>query len=215
VRRLIRGIHCTLKVPASRRIVADVLRQIERVSPKDFKRLREVVALIRPLPRAKLADGTIGEWLGKTFEEANAGADFFSFPAEIRLRWDEWATGTVELVEATQTDAHGLAALAAHEFGHACTRQDDLRRRNAPSDEWASEAAADWYAYRWGFGELIRRARKLTNWGHHGAEPRRTIWLGDEAYRVSRNFVYHYEPNPQQPNTRAGRPADCEGGRDK
>jgi len=108
-----------------------------------------------PSPNAKasdnrvcVADGTLGEWLGKTFGEANPGADFFSFPVATRLRWDDWATGTVELVEATQTGAQDFAAIVAHEFGYACTRQEDIERRNAPSDEWASEAAADWYAYR-------------------------------------------------------------------
>ena len=191
VQHLIRGIRCTHKVPASRRIVADVLRQIKRVRPEDFKRLREVVALIRPVPRAKRADGTLGEWLGKTFEAFYQDAEFLTLPVEIRLRWDDWATGTVELLEATQAGAHDLSAIAAHEFGHACTRQEDIERRNAPSDEWASEAAADWYAYRWGFGRRIRRDRKLTDWVHHGVSPGGKIGDFGKTYKVSRNFVYH------------------------
>jgi hypothetical protein len=86
-----------------------------------------------------------------------------------------------------------LAATIAHELGHACTSNDDCERRGVLDDEWASELAADWYAYKWGFGRLIARDRKNRNWLHHGPAPRShfSIIGGDTTfhYRVSRRFV--------------------------
>jgi hypothetical protein len=84
-----------------------------------------------------------------------------------------------------------LAGLAAHEFGHACTRQIDIERTNAPDEEWASEAAADWYAAKWGFGKERGSYRRWDVFGHHGAKPRGKI--KDEHgqwWKMSRQFRY-------------------------
>jgi hypothetical protein len=86
---------------------------------------------------------------------AYAEANFFTLPRKIRDNWEEWIDGIVELPEVGQVSESYLKALAAEELGHACTRLVDIERRHAPYDEWGSEAAADWYAYRWGFRSLM------------------------------------------------------------
>jgi hypothetical protein len=88
--------------------------------------------------------------------------------------------------------------VVAHELGHAATRRfDDLPRRQAPSDEWASELTADWYAYRWGFGRQVAHFRKHRDWGHHCVGPGgkfsmdypcRDGRLRRFYFRVTRNF---------------------------
>jgi hypothetical protein len=93
---------------------------------------------------------------------------------------------------AEHQDRHDLRGVAAHEFGHACTTHWDRERRGAPSDEWSSELAADWHAYRWGFGRVIARDRKRRDFGHHGPAPRSTFTIEAEEgvyhYRVTRHF---------------------------
>ena len=50
-----------------------------------------------------------------------------------------------------------IVAVVAHEFGHACTTEADVRRRHSPKRKWAYELCADWYAYQWGFGSVLRQ----------------------------------------------------------
>src|ERR1017187_8213214 len=163
------GIPCTLRNARSRRIVARVLRQINERFPEDFARVLFRSRLIGPLPRCD--QEVIGKW-----HESG----------EVRL-WEK----------APMTDADMFAVVAAHEFGHACTRQGDLTRRREPVDELAPEATANWYVYRWGFGRLSRRLHKkivkdtCSHVSHAGLFPGETLEVpGAGIFKVSRNFVY-------------------------
>ena len=97
-----------------------------------------------------------------------------------------------------------LVAVVAHELGHACTMFSDLWRRFAPGtpldDGWAREFAADWYAYKWGFGRALARHRKERDWMHHGPGPGQTFtqeFDGVEyAFRVTRSFVVRPVTSP-------------------
>jgi hypothetical protein len=73
------------------------------------------------------------------------------------------APGKLLLAEDFDTPEYAIAAIA-QEFGHACTRFQDLERRGAHiNDEWTSELAADWYACKkWGFAREIRQTRKVS-----------------------------------------------------
>jgi hypothetical protein len=90
-----------------------------------------------------------------------------------------------------------LIATVAHELGHAATRWEDTTRRGGPSDEWKSELAADWYAYRWGFGRAIARGRKTRAWLHHLGGP--GFRFSEDAdgvryhYRITRHFCIRLE----------------------
>jgi hypothetical protein len=94
-------------------------------------------------------------------------------------------------------DRRGVIALSpdagcshvAHELGHVAATDHDQASRHAPDDEWASELAADWYAYRWGFGRDIARDRPTRRFVHHAVGPGQVIGVGDRWYRVSQRFV--------------------------
>jgi hypothetical protein len=190
---LVCGLPSRLRQLASRQVIARVLRQIKRRFPNHFARLSNRVVMIRPLSKAEFAKRTVGEWHGRTGWAAYREIDPVTIPGAVRDRMDEVVCGIVELPEVGWVTEEVLAASAAHEFGHACTRQTDIERRRAPEDEWGSEAAADWYAYKWGFGSLIARARKTRDFGHHGPGPGEVAHLEytGRSYRLSRNFVYH------------------------
>ena len=102
--------------------------------------------------------------------------------------------GFAELISTVRSEGDHLIPTIAHELGHACTREiDRIRRGMVFTDEWCSELAADWYAYKWGFGRQIATARKTRDLTHHGPGPGGeftiTIEGNEVTYRVSRNFV--------------------------
>jgi hypothetical protein len=179
------------------------LSQIRDRHPRDFGRVQALVREILPLPAAEEAEGTIGRW-----EPSPPRADD---PAT----WD-WGTGDTPGVLFLSESAHVLnpVALVAHELGHACTTLEDRDRRGACwTAEWAEELAADWYAYKWGFGRIIARNRRYRNWMHHGAAPRSTFAVESPSegvvhhYRVTRNFcVRLVRTVPSSPDTRKGKP---------
>ena len=173
------GIPCSLKTPDGRRAVRIALQRIRERFPHDFARLKERIRDIKPISRRQAADDTVGEW-----KRLRPHADPFRPGANDGVLW---------LLE--QHD--NLIASVAHELGHACTRYEDLERRGACSDEWRSELAADWYAYRWGFGREIARDRKSRVWLHHGPAPgtEDTVESDDgqeNTYFVTRNFVVQW-----------------------
>jgi hypothetical protein len=180
---LVYGIPCFLRDPILREGAQRTLQRIRDRSPKDFRRLQSLVKAIRPYDDAD--DGTLGEW-------------FPEFPTEDDpATWDYGVgdtPGVLKLVETIQKEC--LPGLLAHELGHAATRHEDRERRGAlSSDEWRSEMAADWYAYKWGFGRDIARDRKNRAWMHHGAPPGSTFKESSDGkiyhYKITRNFVGH------------------------
>ena len=197
------GIPCRLRTELARHAVSRVLGRIGKRFPDDFARLSDRVRMIRPLPKRRAADGTHGEWIARTFEQIYWNADPFELSDEIRLQWDEWHSGVVEVLEVGRTESQ-LLAVIAHELGHACSTREDISRRAAPFDEWGSEAAADWYAYRWGFGRYIGAGRKSRSLGHHGPGPGKTVdWSGEQGtttYKLTSNFVYRLIPPDRSRN---------------
>jgi hypothetical protein len=199
-KQLIYGISCTLRGDGAVRVVKQVLRQIRDRYPNDFVRLSARVLRIEPLTRRdrgeSASEGVVGRWCGRTFEEVYRDTDFVSLPEDIRMKFDEWHSGIVKLAEDQARDK--FMGIVAHEFGHACTRFVDIVRRCAPEDEWASEAAADWYAYKWGFGRYIAICRRTRAWLHHGPAPGSWIEIQHAAgqwvrHTLSRKFVFKSE----------------------
>ncbi len=173
----VEGIRCKLRKAGARKAVGKVLRQIRQRFPQDYERLKSRVRGIRPLANRDTKDGTLGEW--KELPET-----------EDPRTWDR-GDGVLYLKEDKQDH---LIPTIAHELGHACTELIDLLRRGeVPFDEWASELTADWYAYKWGFGRQIAKARKTRNWSHHGPPPGSEFIITsdgrDHKIRVSRRFV--------------------------
>ncbi len=183
--QFIEGIECRLARRESVRTVQRVLEQIGSRKPKDFDRLRDRVRKIVPLSRSMAEDGTLG--FCQPLDFAKAGD-----PSTWRYQLEPPV-----VVHLLEKQKH-LTATAAHEFGHACERPDDLfRRGQVPLDEWRSELTADWYAYRWGFGRLIAAWRKTRAWSHHGVAPGEEFTFESGGmvfrFRVTRNFVVHLD----------------------
>lgn len=168
-----------LETRRARRIVQEVLRRIEERRPEDYAALLVLVRAVRP---GHWTDGTIGET-----------EHHYPKSLEEQLRWVELYGDREPCTVYVREDLRGLDSTLAHEFGHACTRREDLDRRNAPTDEWASELAADWYAYRWGFGREIARLRANRDLPHHLGAPGSWVEVGTPSgarrYRISQNFV--------------------------
>ena len=186
------GIPCRLTVPAARRVLREVLEQIRDRRPSDWERILRVVTEIAPLQPDQTTDGTCGEWV----------------PYQVVARMDDpstWDYGTPDEIYAERPgvlsvdqdlEVADLRGVFAHELGHACTVGADIAARGEVDDpEWLSEAAADWYAYRWGFGRAIARIRRWRNERRHGPPPGKQapIDTGDgraEVWRLTRNFRF-------------------------
>lgn len=119
-----------------------------------------------------------------------------------RLRLDQKrAPGVIKI--AAEVRASQLLCVLAHELGHAATRSEDLELRGDLPDELRSEATADWYAYKWGFGPDIERWEKSRDWRHHGPRPgetyTETLGAKDYNYTLDEDFVGHLTITDAEP----------------
>jgi len=169
------GIPCIGCSKLFLKAIETTLNRIRSKAPKDYKRLIDVV---QAFVACEMEDESIcGGWV-RTQDAAYA--------------YDlEEVSGRILLNKNLQVDL--LTSVVAHELGHAATRFEDKANRGPMSEEWQSECAADWYAYKWGFGQEIARRRHLRNWMHHGAGPGKIFEeIVDGVaykYKLSRNFV--------------------------
>ena len=193
----IKGIPCTLKSPIAVRLIKKFLAEIHKNHPKDFRKIKSKTTLIKRVPKKEIDLGTTGQVI-------KVNADVYSEAFSARVVEDIQAEVICEkmivCIDETIKDPESMFITIAHEFGHVCTTEKDLARRNAPSDEWASEATADWYVYKWGYG---RRSRKINvkyprHLLHHGAMPGGTLTDNGITYRLTRNFVYRNSSDPQK-----------------
>ena len=179
---LIHNIPCYLRDPILIEGARATLQKILDRCPKDYRRLQKLVRVILPYDDAD--EGDIGIW--------EADSPISGDPAT----WDYGFGDTPGVLKVVANiPLEDLPGLLAHELGHAVTRYEDLGRRGALDDEWRSELAADWYAYKWGFGRQIARARKTRHRLHHGPLPGSTFEESHDGkiyyYRITRNFVGH------------------------
>jgi hypothetical protein len=141
----IHSILCRIRSRGLRRAIRQVLDQVRERRPRDFGRLRSLVRIIVPLPKAEARDGTLGRWQKNSPVRDDPSTWAWGF---------EDTPGILYLSEGIEA-AHAVAVVA-HEFGHGCATDSDLKRRGDVGDEWAEELTADWYAYKWGFGRSSR-----------------------------------------------------------
>ena len=208
---LIEEIPCSIRVTQIRTIISQALQQIRRRKPGDYERLAQRILDIRWLPQEEEDRGFVGGWRPNgEIEPPDLVPDRFLVGQVERLernrmhrrQYEEGLKGTLELARVCRNfSSWQITALITHELGHACTNYEDIERRNNPrfdgfhADEWSLELCADWYAYRWGFGRVIRKAIPDRNPMHHLRGPGTILQTDDRWYRISRNFVFH-EVNP-------------------
>jgi hypothetical protein len=126
-------------------------------------------------------------------DDENCGGEWKEdYPKEDdRSTWNYGYDRTPGVMKLRDIDGLSYATIA-HEFGHAMTRYEDLKRRKSFDEEWASELTADWYAYRWGFGREIAATRKILRFIHHCAGPGQEFEADGNIYRVTRNFCLKF-----------------------
>jgi hypothetical protein len=177
----VHGIPCFLGA-SMRREIGGVLVRIRNRCRADYQDIIRLVREIKPVSAEEAADGTQGEWRadqGRSDDPSTWSYGIDRTPG-VLLLLDEYG------------DMHTRAVIAP-EFGHVCTRMGDRNRRGCIyAEEWISELAADWYAYKWGFGRLIARHRKHRDWGHHAPAPGSTFTVTHDdttcRFRVTRSF---------------------------
>jgi len=179
---LVQYIPCSLRDPIYRASVQKTFKQILDRYPKDFIRLQKSVREIQPYDDA--GEGVMGIWEKDVL--MNDDPDIWRYS-------EDNARGVIKINETIHVNE--LPGYVAHELGHAATRHIDRIRRGPISDVWQSELAADWYAYKWGFGRFRRRLRETRDHLHHGAAPGEVFGASDGEkmckYRLTRNFVAH------------------------
>src|SRR5689334_2562443 len=121
-------IPCAIATPRICRAIDLVLRRIADRAPADLERLRTRVSRFIDVP---ISEDTQGDEVAGAF----TNHDFYDFdtPCEVYI-----AKGR-----------RNYLPVVAHELGHACTREDNFFERDGFDGEWASEMAADFYAYLW------------------------------------------------------------------
>ncbi len=191
----IKGIPCTLKSPVAVRLVKKFLAEIAKNHPRDFQKIQSKTTLIKRVPKKEIDIGTRGQVVevdAEVSSEASWAGVFDDNQVEDVFK------KVIVFIDETVKDSESMFVTIAHEFGHVCTTKKDLARRKAPSDEWASEATADWYVYKWGYGNIARKmnARYPRHLSHHGAMPGETLTDNGITYRLSRNFVYRNISEP-------------------
>ena len=164
----IKGIDCSkIKHGNIIKVIRNFMNNISTNYPRDYSKILQRVKFIKPVPKKDLKSGAIGEW----------------------VKWKN----TVN-VSTKEKDLEMVLFLISHEFGHVCTTKNDLSRRGGPLEEWAHEAAADWYVCKWGYRYLYKKFRKDLKMGHHGAMAGETITIGigsgSQEYYLTKNFVY-------------------------
>ena len=133
-----KGIPCTLKSPVAVRLVKKFLGEIAKNHPKDFQKIQSKTTLIKRVPKKEIDLGTTGQVVEVDAEVSSEA--FFAGAFD-----DNQVEGVFEkvivFIDETIKDSESMFVTIAHEFGHVCTTEKDLARRNASFNQWASEAS--------------------------------------------------------------------------
>ncbi len=196
---------CLLNNASARQAVAAFWRHLRKEFPSDARFLYSIVTHIQPLTDEE-ADGTLGEWFLSPIQS-------WEEQQQYNLLGDHGqGYGFMKLLDLPAL----TVAIVAHEMGHAFSTCEDQLDTNAPLDDWASEAAADKHAVRWGLlsiEEIHERHRcnftglEITGDGrachHHGPPPGGT-WFDTcgARWRLREDFVFESLPVDRSPGPR-------------
>lgn len=183
--------RCILKNPHARKTVAAVWRHLRAHFPDDARLLGRIITEIAPLSAHTDDGATGGQWFLFPFEEYEEAEEHGRGHGRMELSDDDQLTPNT----------------VAHEMGHAFTSDEELIERGGPSDEWASEAAADMHAVRWGMLTLddirMRNERNEENAlvdgvFHHGPVPGGGwVEIYGERWRLRDDFVFERTDKPK------------------
>jgi hypothetical protein len=187
-------VPCSLKNPVARSVVEKVWKHLRSHFPGDCRILTLIVKRIDALTDEETEDGTMGQWCAIHFRDFEEERQWLEKVGAEHGQCD----GVIFLLDSEKIDRGTLA----HELGHAFSSLEDLSDRKSPIEEWASEAAADMHAVRWGLltNEDIRQRYNRnvskgsgtnTAWGHHGPPPGGCLFEAyGIRYRLNEDFVF-------------------------
>ena len=194
-RSSVSGMPVEIQNPRVRRAIQTVIRGICR-HPRDWARVRRRVQSIRYLTTE---DGeTDGEWLtdpeaAQRLKKRQSANPRLWYLGDVHFQVPGW----IEISrEVTGLPWIRLVAIIAHELGHAMTRESEFYKRSSVNSEWAIELCADRYAFRWGFERHIRVHAPFRLFAHHAGLPGQKIFVGDQAFKVDRNFFLRPDSSP-------------------
>jgi hypothetical protein len=190
--------NCELHNPTARKTVGAVWRHLRANFLGDADFLAGIVKRIIPLSAVEAAAGTQGQWNPADFKSLDETVAFYRRFGDDHGQY----FGVLELLDTAQLSTQ----VVAHELGHAFASLEDLMGRDAPTDEWASEAVADMHAVRWGLltlddirqrhadniaGPVAVELTTVTAWVHHGPVPGGGwIEIYGDRWRLSERFVF-------------------------
>lgn len=153
-----------------------VLQHIASEDAKSYARIQDRLLYIDWLSEREEASGTIAEVLHFRTDEPDFGPVSINFGRALKKAPPErWA------------------GVAAHELGHVVTTERDRMRGNSPRAEWASELAANRYAFKWGFGSYIQKFDLAPDYGHGCGYPGQCVASDNNGktrfFRVSSGFT--------------------------
>lgn len=170
-------IRCEIERPFKTAILL-VLHDIQDSHPQDYVR---IVEKVKEVKYTSDSDAAGGMW--------EPGRGIVYLPARVPQDWIDH-----------------YKAVTAHEFGHVCTTDQNLKRRRCPVKEWRSELCANYYAYKWGFKTETQKFALIAGDYVSRHLPGTRIGLGGEQYQISDNFVWQeitpeYEHLPRYTET--------------
>ncbi len=153
--------HSALTSVIACELIDHVLDRIRGVNEIDYKRILFRVSGFHPLDPNIQPEGTEGLVVRARYCRPGTPDQLFSEDFD--------SSGRIDLLG---SHVH-LLAILSHELGHACTRCEDVDLRDRPpfDRDWAREACADYYAFRWGFRCEIEAYQRERDPAHHTPLP--------------------------------------------
>ena len=167
--------------PVWKSAVGEAWATVSRFS-EDALRLSRIV---RNVCAVRMAPGDVGEWrpwYPNPTDPSQVSEDNKDGPGDIWLNRMSVCSDPV------------MAVL--HEMGHAATTEEDIYQRHAPTEGWASESSADYYAAKWAGLDRLRKRNSSRDHEHHGGIPGQKVLIYDHWYNIDERFVFH----PSEPH---------------
>lgn len=185
---MIYGMKCTFSHEGLRKTIRQVLKHIKDRKPQDFERLRGRIRQFKYLSKEEERRGVVGcvITLGNT---GLPSLQYLHLDIDDKDINDDKSCDVLLTRRLQNEQIWYQRATITHELGHVATRKEDIQRRGTEELEWALELTADWYAYRWGFGQDIRRVLPLRDEMHHLCGPGSLFAEANLVIKISRNHV--------------------------
>jgi hypothetical protein len=161
-----------------REAIGEAWRQIVDRFPEDSSKLANIVKCVRIV---RMEKGDVGEW-----------RPLYPNPSDPSQVCEDNKDGPGDIWLNSEASIGDAVMVVLHELGHAATTYEDIDLRRIPSEEWASEASADYHAAKWGGVDRLKKFHAERDSRHHGAVPGQSVEVYGKRYRLNDDFTYVY-----------------------